>query len=78
MVTLMRLSDASSLALEQPSWMVLRMSGRRLLIFLASSTISGIRLWDAQNTQWFNYSVLAWSIGCLSRVLNSSLSCHAR
>ena len=77
MVTLMRLSDASSLALEQPSWMVLRMSGRRLLIFLASSTISGIRLWDAQNTQWFN-SVLAWSIGCLSRVLNSSLSYHAR
>ena len=52
MATLILLSDASSLALEYPSWMVLRMSGRRLLIFSTSSTISGMRLWDARNTQW--------------------------
>ena len=46
-------------------------------IFLESSTISGMRLWDAQNAQRFN-SALACSKGCLRRVLNSSLSCHAR
>ena len=33
MVTLILLSDASSLALEQPGSMVRGMSGRRLLIF---------------------------------------------
>ena len=41
MVTLMRLSDASSLALEHPSRMVLRMPGRRLPIFFEGSTIRG-------------------------------------
>ena len=47
MVALILLSDASSLALEYPSWIVRRMSGRRRRIFLASSTISGMREWDA-------------------------------
>lgn len=46
MVALILLSDASSLALEYPSWIVRRMSGRRRRIFLASSTISGMREWD--------------------------------
>ena len=63
-----------SLALEYPSWIVRRMSGRRRRIFLASSTISGMREWDARNTQWFS-SPRACSTGCLSRVLNSSLNC---
>ena len=44
---------------------------------LASSTISGMREWDARNTQWFS-SPRACSTGCLSRVLNSSLNCQAR
>ena len=50
MVTLILLSNASSLALEQPGSMVRGMSGRRLLIFLESSTISGMRLCEARNT----------------------------
>ena len=54
MVTLILLSDASSLALEYPSRIVRRMSGRRRRIFLASSTISGMREWDARNTQRFS------------------------
>ena len=45
MVTLILLSNASSLALEQPGSIVLRMSGPRRRIFRASSTISGMRLW---------------------------------
>lgn len=39
MVTLILLSDASSLELEYPSRMVLMMSGRRLLIFRAGSAV---------------------------------------
>ena len=39
MVTLILLSDASSLELEDPSRMVLMMSGRRLLIFRAGSAV---------------------------------------
>ena len=43
MVTLILLLNASILALEQPSLMVVRMSSRRLRIFPHSSTISGMR-----------------------------------
>lgn len=46
-------------------------------ILFASSTISGMRECEARNTQCLN-SPLACSSGCLSRVLNSSLSCHER
>ena len=48
MVTLILLLNASSRALEWPGRMVLRMSSRRLRIFLHSSTISGMREWLAQ------------------------------
>ena len=48
MVTLILLLNASSRALEWSGRMVLRMSSRRLRIFLHSSTISGMREWLAQ------------------------------
>lgn len=48
MVTLILLLNASRRALEQPSRMVLRMSSRRLRIFLHGLTISGMREWLAR------------------------------
>ena len=45
--------------------------------FGESSTISGMRLCEARNAQWFS-SPLAWSRESLSRVRGGSLSRHER
>ena len=62
MATLILLLSASRRALEYPSLMVLRMSSRRLRIFLHRSTISGMRQRDAQPIHhfefWIGYNVL--------------------
>ena len=47
------------------------------VFFLESSTISGMRLCEARNTQWFS-SLLAWSRESLSGVRGGSLSRHER
>ena len=77
MVTLILLLNASSLALEWPGLMVLGMSSLRLRIFLHSSTISGMRLWEARKIHRFN-SASACPVGWCRSVLRSSLSCHDR
>lgn len=56
MVTLILLLNASSRALEWSGRMVLRMSSRRLRIFLHSSTISGMREWLAQLIHRLSFS----------------------
>ena len=77
MVTLILLLNASILALEQPSLMVVRMSSRRLRIFPHGSTISGMRQRDARPIHRLS-SASARSTGWRRRVRRSSLSCHER
>ena len=77
MVTLILLLNASGLALEWPSLMVLGMSSLRLRIFLHSSTISGMRLWEARKIYRFSLAP-ACPVGWCGSVLGSSLSCHDR
>ena len=77
MVTLILLLNASSRALEWPGRMVLRMSSRRLRIFLHSSTISGMREWLAQLIHCLS-SLSAWPAGWCRSVRRSSLSCQER
>lgn len=77
MVTLILLLNASSLALEWPSLMVLGMSSLRLRIFLHSSTISGMRLWEARKIHRFD-SASACPTGWCGSVLGSSFNCHDR
>ena len=77
MVTLILLLNASSRALEWSGRMVLRMSSRRLRIFLHSSTISGMREWLAQLIHRLS-SPSAWPAGWCRSVRRSSLSCQER
>ena len=77
MVALILLLNASSRALEWSGRMVLRMSSRRLRIFLHSSTIPGMREWLAQLIHRLS-SPSAWPASWCRSVRRSSLSCQER